>query len=423
MNIKTSEVFDDFIFDWNYKNYLLFGGYGSGKSYHAALKIILKLLTEKRTCLVVRNVFATLRESCYSLFEEICAKLETGAIEFQKAPMQVKFGNGSRIIFRGLDNPAKLKSINDVSLIWIEEATEITYDGFKELIGRLRHPRLKLHMILTTNPAAKSNWLYKHFFEKAGVSDAELYAARRLMTGETYYHHSTAADNYFLPKSYRETLNNIKSYDADLWRVAYLGQFGTPGTRVLPQFEIRPHGEVMAAVNKISPRFFRNGLDFGFEVSYNALAQVAVNMGEKILYIYGEYYKNHQIDIELAGAIKPLLNGALVKCDSASPKSIETLRRYGVNAVACRKWSEGQRRAVLANIQKIKRFHKIICSAECIHAVEELKNLVYATNKDGEIIEDTFNIDAHIFDAVVYALDDIDLLPAKRELSRGDLGI
>ena len=62
MNIDVSERFASFLTDWDYKQYLLIGGYGSGKSYNIALKIILKLMQEKRTALVVRNVMATIKE-------------------------------------------------------------------------------------------------------------------------------------------------------------------------------------------------------------------------------------------------------------------------------------------------------------------------------------------------------------------------
>ena len=127
--------FGDFIFNWDKKFYFLVGGYGSSKSYHIALKIILKLTQEKRTCLVVREVFETIRESCYSLFYEVVDSLNLDDyIMFTKSPMQMLFKNGSRIIFRGLDTPAKLKSINNISLIWIEEASEIKYKAFKELL-------------------------------------------------------------------------------------------------------------------------------------------------------------------------------------------------------------------------------------------------------------------------------------------------
>lgn len=68
--------FEDFLFDWDYKHYLLFGGYGSSKSYHIALKLILKCLEEKRKVLVIREVYETIRESCFDLFEEILSDME-----------------------------------------------------------------------------------------------------------------------------------------------------------------------------------------------------------------------------------------------------------------------------------------------------------------------------------------------------------
>ncbi|MBY6907542.1 PBSX family phage terminase large subunit, partial [Clostridium botulinum] len=149
---EVNPHFEDFIFDWIHKFYFLVGGYGSSKSYHVALKLILKLLEEKRTALVVREVYDTIRDSCFSLFEEIITEMELDdRIKCVTSPMQVRFPNGSKIIFKGMDKPAKLKSINNVSIVWIEECSEVKYAGFKELLGRLRHPTLKLHMILSTN--------------------------------------------------------------------------------------------------------------------------------------------------------------------------------------------------------------------------------------------------------------------------------
>ena len=151
--------FKEFLFDWDSKIYFLVGGYGSSKSYHVALKVILKLLSEKRTALVVREVYDTIRDSCFSLFHEIVEDMGLGAfIQFNASPMQMRFANGSKIVFKGMDKPAKLKSINNISLIWVEECSELKYAGFKELLGRLRHPTLPLHILLTTNPVARSNW-------------------------------------------------------------------------------------------------------------------------------------------------------------------------------------------------------------------------------------------------------------------------
>lgn len=117
---EVNPHFEDFVFDWNSKIYFLVGGYGSSKSYHVALKIILKLLQEKRTCLVVREVYDTIRDSCFSLFKEICEDMDLlEYVVFLGSPMQMKFRNGSKIVFKGMDKPAKLKSINNISLIWI----------------------------------------------------------------------------------------------------------------------------------------------------------------------------------------------------------------------------------------------------------------------------------------------------------------
>lgn len=85
-------AFDDFIFNWDYERYLLVGGYGSGKSYHIALKIIFKLMEEKRKALVIREVFDTIQDSCYDLFCEILddmGLLVSDPYEFKRKPNKV----------------------------------------------------------------------------------------------------------------------------------------------------------------------------------------------------------------------------------------------------------------------------------------------------------------------------------------------
>ena len=120
--------FEDFLFDWCCETQLLVGGYGSSKSYHVALKIFLKLLEKKRTALVVREVYDTHRDSTFSLFCEILNDLGLGSrVKDNSSPMQIRFPNGSKIIFRGMDKPEKVKSINGVTIVWIEECSEVKY--------------------------------------------------------------------------------------------------------------------------------------------------------------------------------------------------------------------------------------------------------------------------------------------------------
>jgi len=415
---EVNPHFEDFLFDWNYKTYLLVGGYGSSKSYHVALKIILKLLEEKRTALVVREVYDTIRDSCYSLFEEIVTEMGLDdKIKFKISPMQIKFPNGSKIIFKGMDKPTKLKSINGVTIVWIEECSEVKYAGYKELLGRLRHPTLPLYFILSTNPVAQSNWTFKHFFKDSKkkiliLDDEDLYKNRIVIKNNTYYHHSTADDNLFLPISYTEQLDELQTYDPDLYRIARRGRFGINGKRVLPQFEVKPHFEVLEAMQKTKVLIYRAGFDFGFETSYNALIRVAIDDIEKILFIYWEYYKNQMTDDKTAIEIAEFKNTQeLIRADSAEPKTIKYYRQEGFNIVGAKKF-QGSR---LQNTKKVKRFKKIICSSNCINTVDELKDLTYAVDKNGEIIEDEFNIDPHTFSAIWYALDGYEVADIKEK--------
>lgn len=417
---EVNPRFESFLFDWDYKTYLLVGGYGSSKSYHIALKIILKCLQEKRKVLVIREVFDTLRDSCYDLLVEIISDLELDKkVKCTVSPMRIKFPNGSQIIFKGMDKPTKLKSINGVSIVWLEECSEIKYAGYKEMLGRLRHPTLSLHFLLSTNPVGTENWVYTHFFKRVDeegrehvtLDDKQLYKRRTIVKNGVYYHHSVADDNLFLPKSYIETLDEIKEYDPDLYRIARLGQFGLNGKRVLPQFEVaRSHSEVMKAVDAIPIKHRFTGMDFGFEDSYNAVVRMAVDDQKKWLYIYFEYYKNHMTDDKTSKELQELgLNRVQIIADCEDPKAIAFYRQEGFKMRGCHKWP-GSR---LANTRKCKRFRRIICSPNCPNTIRELSTLIYAKDKNENLIYDEFNIDPHTFSAIWYGLDTYEVADVK----------
>ena len=417
LNVIANDHFEDFIFNWDYKFYFLVGGYGSSKSYHVATKLLLKLLQEKRLALVVREVYDTIRDSCYSLLEEVAINIGIyDMLKFKTSPMQIIFPNGSKIIFKGMDKPAKLKSINGVSIIWLEECSEVKYDGYKELLGRLRHLTSSNHIICSTNPIGEDNWTYKHFFKdeennRIVLEDNELYENRIITLNNTYYHHSTCEDNYFLPASYIEELDQMKEYDPDLYRVARQGRFGVNGTRVLPQFEMMNYEEGIKKIADIPKRFHRVGMDFGFETSYNAIVRVAIDDKNKWLYIYYEYYKNKMTDDKTAKEIIEFKESQeLIRADSAEPKTIKYYQQQGFKMIGAKKFP-GSR---LANIKKLKRFKRIICLDNCNNVKKELKNLTYKIDKQGNMLQDEFNIDPHTLSAIWYALDGYEVADIKR---------
>lgn len=414
--VMLNDHFLEFVTNWDYKFNFLVGGYGSSKSYHVAIKLITKLLQEKRKALVVREVFDTLRDSCYDLLIEVTNAMEVShLLTFTLSPMQVRFRNGSKIIFKGMDKPAKLKSLNGVSIVWIEECSEVKYAGFKEILGRLRHPDLSNHIILSTNPVSKSNWCYKYFFQDAKegfylLDDEELYKNRIIIRNNTYYHHSTVDDNFFVPLDYIAQLDDLQQHDPDLYRVARKGQFGINGKLVFPQFEVMSEENITKEIKSIKKPLLRNGMDFGFVTSYNALLRLVVDEEKQYLYIIWEYYSRDKDDTEIAEDIKEFKETQeLIKADCAEPKAIRYYSKQGFRIRACRKF-QGSRNVYT---KKIKRFKKIICSAACKNTIDELKELTFAADKNGDIIEDEFNIDPHTLSAIWYALDDYEVTDLK----------
>lgn len=414
VEFALNDHFFDFVDDWDYKIYLTVGGYGSSKSYHVAVKLVKKLLEEKRKALVVREVFDTLRDSCFDLLMEVSETMGVSDyITFTTSPMQVRFRNGSKIIFKGMDKPAKLKSLNGVSIVWIEECSEVKYAGFKEILGRLRHPTLSNHIILSTNPVSKSNWVYKHFFQDKAtgykvLDDEELYAKRVVVIGNTYYHHSTVDDNYFVPQEYIEQLDELQQHDPDLYRIARKGRFGVNGRLVFPQLVVLPDEDVKTAIKLIRNPIEKNGMDFGFVTSYNALVRMMIDHDNKVLYLYDEYYSRDKTDPEIANDIAKWRD-VLIKADCAEPKAIRYYKQQGFRIKPCKKF-QGSREVYT---KKVKRFKHIICSDKCQHIIDELQELTFAVDKDGEIIEDEFNIDPHTLSAIWYGLDDYEVSDLK----------
>lgn len=442
MNIemKVAPAFEDYIFDWYYETYLLVGGYGSGKSHQTALKIILKLLEEKRKALVVREVFDTIYDSCYSLICDILREMRLftddpkvyrrykNRVLAGKSPLRFKFPNGSEIIFKGLDKPEKVKSINGVSIIWIEEAAEAKYAGYKELLGRLRMPDVSMHVILTENPVGRENWTYRHFFKRIDrygventIMDEETFYSRKVtIRNGVYYHHSTIDDNPFLPNSYMKRLNEMREYDFALYRVARLGRFGAAGTRVLPQLMVERNIERFERSLAKLPwdnHFF--GFDLGFEESSNAVISCAIDYEKGYLYIYDEIYMNKITDdlfcqIPKMQSLRKRLDvlhtggyGKQLIMDSAVPKDIQYYRQQGFKVRPARKTDR------LSQTRKIKRFKKIYVHPDCINVISELKDLTYKKKPNGDIMYDQFNIDPHTFSAIWYALDRVTVADPK----------
>ena len=209
----------------NQKRYMvLMGGGSSGKSVFATQKIIYRMLTETpHRFLVVRKVKADLRDSCFAeLKNTIYAWGMEGLFDIPRgrsSDLYLRCINGNEIIFYGLDDVEKRKSIQGITGIWIEEASEISVEDFRQLDIRMRgQSKHYKQMILTFNPISMVHWLKAEFFDQQKPDAVTL--------------KTTHLDNKFLPDEDRKVLLSFKDTDPYYYQVYCLGEWGVLGQTV-----------------------------------------------------------------------------------------------------------------------------------------------------------------------------------------------
>ena len=201
---------------------ILHGGAGSGKSVFAVQRYIYKMLTRKQfNLLVVRNTGKTNRDSTYALFRQILIKWKLyNFFKINESDLRIKCNiNGNEIIFAGLDDVEKLKSVTfskgELTDIWIEEATEIQESDFNQLDVRLRGKGTKKQIVLTFNPIDINHWIKKRFIDRKDDNVLVM--------------HSTYKDNDFLDDDYKRLLESYKDTDPYYYDVYCLGNWGVLG--------------------------------------------------------------------------------------------------------------------------------------------------------------------------------------------------
>lgn len=209
------------LFEDEHRYLVLKGGGGSGKSIFAGRKILERATTEPgHRFLVCRKVARTLRESCFrQLIEQAYDYYPQAGLQVNKSDMTMRFNNGSEILFAGLDDVEKLKSIYNITGIWIEEASELLEGDFNQLDIRLRgETEYYKQIILSFNPISITHWLKARFFDKPPA--------------DALVHESTYKDNRFLDEEGRKVLEAFKETDEYYYSVYCLGEWGVTGKTV-----------------------------------------------------------------------------------------------------------------------------------------------------------------------------------------------
>lgn len=365
-----------------------YGGAGSGKSYFVMQKIVLKALDSQRKVLIVRKVGATLKESVWSLTLEL---IHTGGLaptvkQINKSDLTIEFLNGSVLLFKGLDDSEKIKSINGITDIVIEEATEITLDDFTQLNLRLRSKKPNNQIHLMFNPVSKANWVYKYFFETK---------ADNCVIVQTTYR-----DNPHLPKEYVDSLHALENKNPAYYKIYVRGEFATLDKLVFPVIQKRIISE-----DELTDAWFWVGMDFGYTNDPTAITWGYYNPAQNDLYITGEYDKIGMTNDVIAETLVSLgLSKEKIVADSAEPKSITELRNLGIKRIIA---SVKGADSVKNGIDRMQRCN-IIIDERCTKTIEEFENYTWQKDKKtGEYINQPVDSYNHHIDSIRYGIQTV----------------
>lgn len=215
---------------------VVYGGAGSSKSYSAHQHALLELMRGKPglpagqtgDILVVRKYAADLRESCYKLFRQLIdgyGLQEYFKFNYSNEHRKITYlPNGRSLVFRGCDDPEKLKSIVAFGSLLIEEATQLEFEDFLELNRRLRGiPHIRITLLL--NPVSENHWIKTRLCDPEGS-----YAGQTSEVRCTYNQNRNQSGESFLTPADIAELERLKEINENHYRIYVLAEWGVDNT-------------------------------------------------------------------------------------------------------------------------------------------------------------------------------------------------
>lgn len=372
---------------------IFFGGSSSGKSFFLAQRCIMDVC-DGYNYLVCRSVAATLRRSTFNQIVQEIGNLGLAPIfSINRSDMTItNIRNNAQILFAGLDDVEKLKSITPrtgvIEAIWIEEATEVKRGAYLQLTKRLRGiSRRSKKIILSFNPILKTHWIYDEFFKDCWDETRTVYYDDRKLILKTIY-----KDNHFLTE---DDVYNLEHEKDDYFRNVYtFGNWGVLGDVIYRNW-------IEQDLSKLIPHFdnIYNGLDFGFT---NPSAGIRIHVSDKAkkIYVFQEYYRRKVTHEVLAEDMRKFIGAEPIVCDAEDPEAIYILATHGINAVPAKKGAD----SVLAGIKWIQDY-QIVVDIHCQNFINEIQQYHFMQDKDGNAIDKPCKEEDHLMDAMRYALE------------------
>lgn len=393
-NVFNKQIFNS-LFDYDHFIEVWYGGASSGKSHGVVQKVVLKALkhwNHPRKVLWLRKVDRTIKDS---IFADVMGCLSDWRLlnlcKVNQTNYTITLPNGALFLFKGMQDPERIKSIKGLSDVVMEEASEFTLDDYTQLTLRLREPKHKQRQLFCMfNPVSKLNWTYKQWF----ADDVEVDEDRVVI------HQSTYKDNRFLDEANIQTIEDLRRTNPAYYKIYTLGEFATLDKLVFPAFDKR---RLNLASLRHLPSYF--GLDFGYTNDETAFMHVKVDENSKTIYVVEEYAQHGMLNDEIASAIKGMgYAKEVITADAAEPKSIAEIKHDGIMRIRPAKKGKD---SITQGISFMQQYHLVV-DDRCVKTIEELENYTYKKDKaTGEYTNEPVDAYNHEIDAIRYALSEI----------------
>jgi len=368
--------------------FIVTGGRGATKSFSVNTFIALLSLEKSHKVLFTRQTLSSAHVSIIPEFKEKIELLNLQSVfDINRTTIQNK-ASGSEIIFKGLktssgDNTASLKSLQGITTWILDEAEEMVDEKLFDKINlSLRTKGTQNRVILILNPATKEHWIYKRFFEDAGVQ-----AGWNGQKNNVTYIHTTYLDNIkHLDQSFLDEVERMKTKNPSKYEHIIKGSWLEKAEGVV--FTNWEYGE-------FNPKGLQTifGQDYGFSIDPTTLIEVAIDKREKIIWVKEHLYKAKLTTSQIAEINKSCAGNSLIIGDSAEPRLIQELNNQGNNVMGAMK---GQG-SISLGISLLLDY-KLIVEVNSTNIAKELNNFTYA-DKKSKLFVDDFN---HTIDPLRY---------------------
>lgn len=387
--------------------YVLGGGRGSTKSSYVSIEIMLLLHSHPEcNAVILRKVGNTLRNSVYQQMEWAIDILGLNRWWKKKIspPEMVNESTGQKIIFLGVDDKGKIKSLKTphgyVGIVWYEEMDQ--FSGMEEIRSvnqsLLRGGPCFWCFSSYNPPKSRDNWVNEEMLNTEP---------------DRFFHHSDyrAVPYDWLGPQFFEDAEKLKARNEMAYRHEYLGEVTGTGGTVFGNV-------VQQAFTKDDLQQFdrrRYGLDFGFALDPLAFECMHYDAKHERLYIFDEIYQTHLTNPAAVRLIQSkMISKAVIRADSAEPKSIREMQDAGLHVYGAKKYPD----SVDYGIKWLQSLEAIVIDKErCPNTYKEFVNYEYARTKDGEFISAYPDKNNHAIDAVRYGCED--LMPAFTKVRTG----